>query len=95
MTKHEELSEHELAEKERKQNREMDFKKRRFRRNSSITSFVFLIFICLFYMIGGTFYMDTEQAKSVSEFNGIIITQCAVFASIILGHLGFDYLTKQ
>jgi len=72
----------------------LDIKKRKFRRNSAITSFVFLIFICLFYMIGGGLFMDTDQAKSLAEFNGIIITQCAVFASIILGHLGFDYLAK-
>jgi hypothetical protein len=71
----------------------LDIKKRKFRRNAAITSFVFLILICLFYMFGG-FFMTVEQGKIISDFNGIIITQCAVFASIILGHLGFDYLAK-
>ena len=71
----------------------LDIKKRKFRRNAAITSFVFLIFICLFYMIG-SLYMSLDQANILEQFNAIIITQCAVFASIILGHLGFDYLAK-
>jgi uncharacterized membrane protein affecting hemolysin expression len=73
--------------------RKLDIKKRKFRRNAAITSFVFLIFISFFYMIG-SLYMSLDQANILEQFNAIIITQCAVFASIILGHLGFDYLAK-
>jgi hypothetical protein len=42
----------------------------------------------------GSLYMSLDQANILEQFNAIIITQCAVFASIILGHLGFDYLAK-
>jgi hypothetical protein len=71
----------------------LDLKKRKFRRNAAIISFIFLIIICIFYMTSGLI-ITPEQAKSLAEFNGIMIAQCAVFASIILGHLGFDYLSK-
>ncbi|MDX1532725.1 MAG: hypothetical protein R3230_00805 [Nitrosopumilaceae archaeon] len=73
--------------------REIDERKRRFRRNAALISFLFLIIICIFYM-GAGIIISPEQAKALAEFNGVIIALCAVFASIILGHLGFEHLSK-
>lgn len=76
------------------ENRELDLKKRRFRRNAAIVSFVFMLLICSFFTLVGLF-ISLEKAQTISEFNSIIIVQLGVFGSIILGHLGFDYLDKM
>lgn len=76
------------------QHKLLDIKKRKFRRNAAIASFIILVIMSMFYMIVGL-YVDTETAKSISEFNGVQIMLAGVYISVLLGHLGIDYFEKK
>lgn len=76
------------------ENRALDLKKRKFRRNAALVSFVLCLVICVYYVIIGLF-VEKETAETMAQFNSIIITLLGVFMSIILGHLGFDHFEKR
>lgn len=76
------------------QHKQLDLKKRIFRRNAAIISMVILIIMVFFYGIVGLF-VSNETAKAIAEFNGVQIMLSGVFVSILLGHLGIDYFEKK
>lgn len=75
------------------EHKQLDIKKRKFRRNAAIVSFVLSIVIIIFYVVIGLM-ISMQTAKTMAEFNSIVIMQLGVFASILLGHLGIEYLEK-
>lgn len=76
------------------ENKELDLKKRKFRRNAAIISFFILIVTSAFYMLVGIF-VTPETAKSIAEFNGVQIMLSGVFISVLLGHLGIEFFERQ
>lgn len=76
------------------QHKELDLKKRKFRRNAAIISFVVLIIMSVFYMLIGL-YVNNETGKTISEFNGVQIMLAGVYISVLLGHLGIDYFERK
>jgi len=66
---------------------ERDKRKWRIRRRFAITSFICLVLLSVFYVIG-PFFMSTEQAEVFSQFNPIIITLIGFFTSIVTLYMG-------
>lgn len=66
---------------------ERDRRKWKIRRRFAISSFIQLVVLTFFYIIG-PFFMDVAQAKTFSEFNSVVITLIGFHTGLVMLYMG-------
>ena len=61
------------------------------RRRMAVSSFVALVVFGIYYALIGVF-VSFDQAKTMAEFNSIVVSVIGALVSVLLGYYGTSYL---